>query len=196
MWVVVGLGNPGARYGRTRHNVGFRVLDRLGERFGVEIVREAHQALVGEGRRAGERVLLVKPQTFMNASGDAIGRLQRYYRLKPGRLVAVYDDVDLPVGRLRVRVGGGAGGHRGVESLIDALGSRDFVRVRVGVGRPPAGCETVHHVLAELPAAEAGALAEAEAGAADAVELVLVHGPARAMNHINQREAPHGGPPL
>jgi PTH1 family peptidyl-tRNA hydrolase len=196
VWVVVGLGNPGARYGGTRHNVGFRVLDRLGERFGVPIVREAHHALMGEARRDGERVLLVKPQTFMNASGEAVGRLQRYYRLGAGQLIAVYDDVDLPVGRLRVRVGGGAGGHRGIESLIDALGDREFVRVRVGVGRPPAGCETVHHVLGELPPAEAGALAEAEARAADAVELVLVRGPAQAMNQFNHREATHGGPPL
>jgi PTH1 family peptidyl-tRNA hydrolase len=151
---------------------------------------------MGEARRDGERVLLVKPQTFMNASGEAVSRLQRYYRLGAGQLIAIYDDVDLPAGRLRIRVGGGAGGHRGVESLIDALGDRDFVRVRVGVGRPPAGCETVRHVLGELLPGEAGVLAETEARAADAVELVLARGPAQAMNHFNHREATHGGPPL
>ena len=196
MWVVVGLGNPGTRYRHTRHNVGFRVLDRLAARWGVAVTRPAHHALVGEARRAGERVLLVKPQTYMNESGTAASSLQRFYRFTPAHVVAVHDDVDLAFGRLRVRSGGGPGGHRGVESLIGALGDRAFVRVRVGVGRPPAGWDTADHVLAVPGPEEAPALAEAEERAADAVELLLAEGPTRAMNRINQKEAAHGGSPL
>ena len=196
MWVVVGLGNPGRRHAQTRHNVGFRVVDRLGARWGVGVAREAHRALVGEARRDGERVLLVKPQTYMNDSGGAVGSLRRFYRFGPDHLLAVHDDVDLPVGRLRVRGGGGAGGHRGVQSLIDAVGEPAFVRVRVGVGRPPAGRDTAEYVLAPPADEERDVLGRAEERAAEAVELLLAKGPACAMNRINQKETPHGGSSL
>jgi PTH1 family peptidyl-tRNA hydrolase len=196
VWVVVGLGNPGRRYTRTRHNVGFRVLYRLAIRWGAEARREAHQAFIGEARRAGERVLLVKPQTYMNASGAALASLRRFYRFDLSRLVVVHDDVDLEVGRVRIRQGGGAGGNRGVESLIAALGDAGFLRVKVGVGRPAGGPVSPDYVLAAPGAEEGAALAAAEERAADAVELVLADGPAQAMNRVNQREAPHGGPPL
>ncbi|HZP43027.1 MAG TPA: aminoacyl-tRNA hydrolase [Candidatus Binatia bacterium] len=196
MWVLVGLGNPGARYRRTRHNVGFRVLDTVAARFGVEIAREAHQALLAETRRDGERVLLVKPQTFMNLSGNAVGSLARYYRFPLDRLLVVHDDVDLPVGRLKLRAGGGTGGHRGIESLTAALGDPGFLRLKVGVGRPPAGRTAVEWVLAPATGEEAERLGAAEERAAGALELVLAEGPAHAMNRINQREAVHGGSPL
>jgi len=196
VWVVVGLGNPGRRYQEARHNVGFRVLDRLAARWDVAVGREAHRALLGEARRAGERVLLVKPQTFMNASGEAVASLRRFYRFPLARLVVVHDDVDLPAGRVRIRTAGRAGGNRGVESLIETLGDGEFVRVKVGVGRPPAGPVPADWVLNRPAPAEAPLVAEGEERAADAVELVLADGPARAMNRFNQREAPHGGSPL
>jgi len=196
VWIVLGLGNPGARYRQTRHNVGFRVVDRLAAHWGVTVSRAAHRALVGEARPDGERVLLVKPQTFMNASGETAASVHRFYRVAPSRMVAIHDDVDLAVGRIRVRADGGPGGHRGIESLIAALDDRGFTRVKVGVGRPPAGWDTADHVLGVPPPAEAGTLADAEERAAEAVALLLVEGPARAMNRINQKEAPHGGPPL
>ena len=196
MWVVVGLVNPGRRYRSTRHNVGFRVVDRLATRWGVSVARAAHRAVVGDARRDGERVLLVKPQTFMNESGDAVVRLQRFYRFDPSHVVVIHDDVDLDVGRIRMRSGGGAGGNRGIESVIAALQDPGFLRVKVGVGRPPAGPVPADWVLSVPPAAEAAALEDAEERAAAAVELLLTDGPARAMNRINQREAPHGGPPL
>ena len=196
MWVVVGLGNPGARYARTRHNVGFRVVDRLADRWRVRVERAAHRAVLGEARRDGERVLLVKPQTYMSAAGDSAASLQRFYRFDNARLVAVHDDVDLAVGRVRVRTGGGPGGHRGIESLIAALDGGDFTRVKVGVGRPPAGWDTADYVLGVPRGDETAPLAGAEERAADAVELLLAEGPARAMNRINQKEAPHGGSPL
>jgi PTH1 family peptidyl-tRNA hydrolase len=195
VWVVVGLGNPGRRYVRTRHNVGFRVVDRLAARWHVAVTREAHRAVLGEERRDEERILLVKPQTFMNASGESLRSLRRFHRFAPGEVLAVHDDIDLPAGRLRVRMGGGAGGHRGIESLIDVLGEREFVRVRVGVGRPPQGWEVEDWVLG-TPGDDVATLDDAEERAADAVELVVAEGPARAMNRINQREASHGGSPL
>ena len=196
MWVVVGLGNPGRRYRATRHNVGFRVVDRLAARWDVAVEREAHRALVGEARRAGERVLLVKPQTWMNESGEALASLARFYRVDPARVIAVHDDVDLEPGRVRIRRGGRAGGNRGVESLMAALGAPGFLRVKIGVGRPPAGPVPPSWVLSVPPAEELAALAAAEERAADAVELLVTDGPERAMNRINQKEVPHGGPPL
>jgi PTH1 family peptidyl-tRNA hydrolase len=196
VWVVVGLGNPGRRYRSTRHNVGFRVVDRLAERWGVAVSREAHRALVGDARRDGERVLLVKPQTFMNESGGSVASLQRFYRFDPTHVVVVHDDVDLEIGRLRMRSGGGAGGNRGVDSVMAALADPGFLRIRVGVGRPPVGPVPSDWVLSAPRPEEAAALENAEERAAGAVELLLTDGPARAMNRINQKETPHGGPPL
>jgi len=196
VWVVVGLGNPGRRYARSRHNAGFRVVDRLAARWGVGVEREAHRAFVGEARRDGERVLLVKPQTYYNASGEAVGSLARFYRFDAGHVIAVHDDADLALGRVRIKTGGGgAGGNHGVESLIAILGP-DFVRVKVGLGRPPAGWDTADYVLGPPSREEAESLAAAEERSAEAVELVLTVGPEQAMNRINQKEAAHGGPPL
>jgi PTH1 family peptidyl-tRNA hydrolase len=196
VWAIVGLGNPGPRYHRTPHNVGFRVVDRLAARWGVELAREAHGAILGEARPDASRVLLVKPLTFMNRSGKAVASLRRYYPLEPARIVAVQDDLDGPVGRVRIRVGGGAGGHRGITSLIDVLGEPGFPRVKVGIGRPPAGVDAAAFVLAPMDAGFAATLAAAETRAAEAVELLVAEGPERAMNRINQREALHGGSPL
>lgn len=195
MWVVVGLGNPGRRHSRTRHNVGFRVVDRLADRWAVRVEREAHDGLVGETRRAAERVILVKPQTLMNGSGRALASIQRFFRPPTDHVIVVHDDVDLPPGRLRLRVGGGAGGHRGIESCVAAVGP-EFVRLKVGVGRPPAGSDTADWVLAAPAPEEAATLRAAEERCADAVELVLSEGFARAMNRINQRENVDGGSPL
>ena len=196
MWVVVGLGNPGRKYQATRHNVGFRVVDRLAARWQTTVSREVHRALVGETHRHGERVLLVKPQTYMNSSGEAVASVARFYRVEPGHLVVVHDDVDLPVGRLRIRTGGKAGGNRGLESVISLLGDDRFVRVRVGIGRPAAGPVETSHVLGVPAPAEVAPLAEAEERATDAVEVLLTDGPARAMNRFNQKETSDGGSPL
>jgi PTH1 family peptidyl-tRNA hydrolase len=176
--------------------VGFRVVDRLAVRWNVGVAREVHHALLGEVRRGKERVLLVKPQTYMNESGLAVASVQRFYRVDAAHLVVIHDDVDLEVGRVRIRGGGRAGGNRGVESLMAAVGNPGFLRVKVGVGRPPAGPVPPNYVLGEPPPSEAARLEEAEERAADAVEMLLAEGPDRAMNRINQREAPDGGPPL
>ena len=196
MWLVVGLGNPGRRYRATRHNAGFRVVDTLASRWGTTVEREAHRSLVGEARRDGERVLLVKPQTYMNESGAAVASVQRFYRIACDRVIAVHDDVDLDLGRVRIRRGGRAGGNRGIASMIEALGDPAFLRVKVGVGRPLVGPVPRDYVLGVPPADEAVRLADAELRAAEGVEILLAEGPERAMNRINQREAAHGGPPL
>jgi peptidyl-tRNA hydrolase, PTH1 family len=196
VWVVVGLGNPGRRYETTRHNMGFRVVDRLAGCWRLRVEREAHRALVGEARRNGERVLLVKPQTHMNASGAAVASLRRFYRFGIERLMVVHDDVDLEPGRVRIRRGGGSGGNRGVESVIAALEDAEFLRVKIGVGRPPGGWDTADYVLAVPEREEATVLAAACARAAEAVDMVIADGAAQAMNRINQRERDHGGPPL
>jgi PTH1 family peptidyl-tRNA hydrolase len=180
----------------TRHNVGFRVVDLLAGRWGASVTHEAHGALLGDVRRGGERVLLVKPQGFMNNSGEPVARVRRFYRVPLEHVVAVHDDVDLDVGRVRVRQGGRAGGNRGIASMIEVLGDPEFVRVKVGVGRPGGGPVHADYVLGVPPAEEATLLTAAEARAADAVELLVTDGPQRAMNRINQREAVHGGSPL
>ena len=146
--LIVGLGNPGRDYALHRHNVGFRVLDALARDQGLTFVRnKMARARVAEGRIAGRAVILAKPQTFMNLSGKAVARLSRLYEIPPQRLLVVYDDLDLPLGRLRLRPEGGSGGHKGMRSIIDLLGSQSFPRLRVGIGRPPGGMEAADYVL-------------------------------------------------
>ena len=195
--MVVGLGNPGVRFEGTRHNAGFAVVDRLADRWGIAVDRTVDRALIGDGRRGDETVLLAKPQTFMNDSGDAVARLCRSRGVGLADLILIHDDVDVSPGRVKLRLGGGDGGNHGVESIIEALGSPEFLRVKVGVGRPPAGVETADHVLGEVVDADERRLLDAACDtAADAVDLVLEQGAVRAMNRINQREAVHGGSPL
>jgi PTH1 family peptidyl-tRNA hydrolase len=161
------------------------VVDRIAERFRVALDRVAHNAQVGEIDIAGERVLLMKPQTYMNLSGEAAASAARYYRVGVEQFVAVYDDMDLPVGRIRVRRDGGAAGHRGVTSLIEHLSDRQFSRVRLGVGRPAAGQEPVEFVLSSFSEAEWPVVEASIALAAEAVEVLISEGPERAMNRYN-----------
>ena len=183
MWMVVGLGNPGPTYAKTRHNVGFMVIDRLAERWHVSF--EASPSVrAGSAHVGGQRVTLVQPQTFMNRSGAALASLDP---APTDTLVAVYDDLDLPVGRLRVRAGGGSGGHRGVLSLTEHFGP-DFFRIRIGIGRP-VDQAVADYVLAPPSAAEHAALAPTLERAADAVECLLAEGPTAAMNRFNGQAA-------
>ena len=185
MRVVIGLGNPGRQHVYDRHNVGFLVLDEMARRLGVAIRRATHHARVAEVSFAGDRVLLVKPQTYMNTSGQAAASIARYYRLASEMFVAVYDDMDLPVGRIRIRPGGGAGGHRGLQSLIAHLGDGSFSRVRIGIGRPPVGSDAATHVLTAFRAAERDAAEAAVTRAAEAVETLIAEGANHAMNRFN-----------
>lgn len=187
MKLVVGLGNPGGRYRDTRHNVGFKVVECLAARWGVTLAGRRHEAEIGLGMLGRERVALAKPLTFMNLTGDAVGRLRRAYRISANDIIAVYDDLDLPLGRVRIRTEGSAGGHNGVRSLIEVLG-REFPRVRVGIGRPPAGVDPVEYVLDPFTPGERGAIEIAVEQAADGVETLIREGPVRAMNAFNRRE--------
>ena len=184
---VVGLGNPGEEYRATRHNVGFEVADELAARWKTDIRRTEFRALTAEAKPGRSMVLLMKPQTFMNASGRSAAEALSFHGLAPVDLLAIYDDLDLPLGRTRVRPDGGAGGHRGVASLIEELGTTTFTRVRVGIGRPAEGRAVIDHVLTpflpeEMDAARAGVVR-----AADAVESILESGIERAMETFNAR---------
>ncbi len=185
MKLVVGLGNPGARYRRTRHNVGFRIVDRLAERWNVVLDPSRGAAEVADARYASTRVVLAKPSTFMNASGEAVAKLRYAYGVEPADVVAVHDDLDLPLGRVRVRGGGGAGGHRGVLSLIAELGA-EFARVRIGIGRPLDDGDPVAFVLAEFTPDETPRVEEIVDRAADAVESLIRDGLERTMGTFNR----------
>lgn len=184
MHLLVGLGNPGARYARTRHNVGFRVAERAAVRAGVPIERKLYGALVGEGTLAGKKVMFALPQQFMNVSGQAVASIVGFYKIPAAEVVVAHDDMDLPFGRLRVRSGGGHGGHNGIRDLIRVLGP-DFVRVKVGVGRPPAGWDPADYVLAPWTSEEASRLDDLVDQAAAAMESVVRDGVVKTMNLFN-----------
>jgi len=184
---VVGLGNPGGEYERTRHNVGFQVLDRLAAKNRIDIRRLEFEALTARAELGRSMVLLMEPQTFMNASGRSAAAALAELGLTPERLLVVYDDLDLPVGRLRIRTDGGAGGHRGVASLIQELGSTSFARLRVGIGRPAEGSTVLEHVLSPFAPSEQAEVDLAVDRAAEAVQHVLEHSVPRAMEAFNGR---------
>jgi PTH1 family peptidyl-tRNA hydrolase len=184
MRLVVGLGNPGRRYRGTRHNVGFEVVERLARRWGTRFRAEG-LAEVAEASFAGTPVLLAKPLTYMNRSGAAVREIVSRWRLSPSDVVVVYDDMDLPLGTLRVRARGSAGGHHGMASVLEALGTSEVARVRVGIGRPER--DAVDHVLSRFEADEQPKAEEAVERAADAVETLLLEGTAAAMDRFNRR---------
>ncbi|MCK9794817.1 aminoacyl-tRNA hydrolase [Isoptericola sp. 4D.3] len=183
-WLVIGLGNPGPKYAGNRHNVGQMVLDLLAERTGARFSRHARaQAVVAEtrlgvlpGGRPGPRVVLAKPTTYMNTSGGPVAGLVKYYGVDPAQLVVVHDEVDIPFDTIKLKTGGGEGGHNGLRDISKALGTKDYVRVRVGVGRPPGRTDTADHVLKDFSATERKDLPILVDDAADAVEMVLVEG--------------------
>jgi peptidyl-tRNA hydrolase, PTH1 family len=181
---VVGLGNPGIRYQYSRHNVGFRCLDELSRRHDIPLKRRAFQSYVGSGMIGGVPVLLSQPQTYMNLSGEAVHSMLRYYSLTPADLIVVYDDMDLPLGRIRLRERGSSGGHNGMNSIIQHLATQEFPRLRIGIGRP-ADAEARSHVLSRFSKDEERLAVKAIAVAADAVEVTLKQGVAAAMNTYN-----------
>jgi PTH1 family peptidyl-tRNA hydrolase len=183
--VIVGLGNPGSPYERTRHNAGFLLVGELAAAHAIKIRQERHGACVGDGNIGAHRCLLALPQTYMNRSGDSVRRLLSFTGLEPGALVVVHDDMDLPLGRLRLRRGGGAGGHRGIASLLEHLGSPDFTRLKIGVGRPPQGVPAEGYVLQEFAASERDTLRETLARGVATLEILLARGLDAAMNACN-----------
>ncbi len=187
MKLIVGLGNPDRRYRRTRHNVGWDVIDRMARRWGVTVDDEDGWARVGTAKVGRHRILLAKPQTYVNRSGIAVADLLRRHRVKIEDLLVIADDLDLPLGRLRLRAGGSHGGHNGLRSVIEALGRDDFPRLRAGIGRPPSGVDPAEFVLTPFREDEDDAMHTALTRAADAVETVLREGLQAAMNRFNTR---------
>lgn len=182
--LIAGLGNPGARYARSRHNVGFIIVDRLARSHDLQFSRKRFNAEIAEGQVGGRRVILAKPQTFMNASGDAVGKLYAFYKIAPSDLLVVYDDLDLPLGKLRLRADGSSGGHHGMESIIARIGTSEFPRLRVGIGRPNPDAD-IDHVLGSFEPEERAVMEETWTRAVDAIDVWLTAGIARAMNEFN-----------
>lgn len=185
MKLIVGLGNPGLKYDRTRHNVGFWVIDKLAQRNRIALGEAICLATVGRVQSHDEPFVLAKPQTFMNRSGQSVTALQQEFRAGLTDLLVVYDDLDLPLGRLRVRARGSAGGHRGIQSILEAVGSSEFGRVRIGIGRPPLGLDVVSYVLEPLNEEAWQSFQAIVDRAADAVERFIASGVERAMQDFN-----------
>lgn len=194
--LVVGLGNPGKKYAETRHNAGFLVIDAVAKSEGLEDFREKFSGLFAKGRAFGRDVVLLKPQTFMNLSGDSVQPAMVFHKLGPADVVVVHDELDLPFGEVRVKVGGGHAGHNGLRSILARVGSPDFVRVRVGIGRPPAGFhgDVADYVLQGFDATERARLPALIDDAVRALERVVRDGAAAAMGTVNAKSPPRNGP--
>ena len=185
MYVIVGLGNPGKQYDKTRHNVGFDVIDMLAKEYDISVTKIKHKALIGEGRIGTEKVLLVKPQTYMNLSGESVRDIYNYYKVDLENIVVIYDDIDLDVGKLRIRKKGSAGTHNGMRSIVKCLGSTEFPRVRVGVSKPMPGQNLADFVLSRFRKEEADDLAMGLEKACNAVDCIIRENLDLAMNKYN-----------
>ncbi len=184
-FLIVGLGNPGKEYRNNRHNVGFMVVDHLAERHGISLGKVQNRAIIGNGRIAGRAVILAKPQTYMNRSGDAVGPLARYYKIPPNNVLVIYDELDLPFGTIRLRAKGGAGGHNGMKSVIQHLGEQ-FPRLRLGIGRPPGRMPPAAYVLQDFGRDEVEWLPQILDEAVAAIETWLADGIELAMSRHNK----------
>jgi PTH1 family peptidyl-tRNA hydrolase len=183
--LVVGLGNPGEEYDKTRHNVGAEVVEILARRHGGKLRKQKERSLTDDVNVGGKRMALAIPLTYMNLSGEAVAPLVRRYGVEPGQLVVVQDEMDFELGRLQVKDGGGLAGHNGLKSIVAHLHTQDFVRVRIGIGKPPGSRQGADHVLRRFSKAERQEIDVVLEEAADAVELILAEGVVAAMNHVN-----------
>ncbi len=189
MFIIAGLGNPGREYANTRHNAGFMVIDAIAEKAGISVSEKKHKAIIGKGVFAGEKVVLVKPQTYMNLSGESIREVTDYYKVDAeSELIVISDDIDLDVGQLRIRPKGSAGGHNGLKNIIQHLGTENFIRVRVGVGAKQSGGDLVSHVLGSIDKDDMENYADALANAVDAIEVIMNEGTEPAMNKFNTKK--------
>lgn len=188
MYIIAGLGNPSRKYEGTRHNVGFDVIDRISEKYNIPVDTKKHLALTGKGIIEGHKVVLIKPQTFMNLSGESIRSAVDFYKADPScELIVIYDDVNLAPGQLRIREKGSAGGHNGIKNIIAHLGTQEFPRVRVGVGEKPAGYDLADYVLGHFGKAEQELMDEGYGRAADAVRMILDGDISGAMSTYNRK---------
>jgi len=186
MLLIIGLGNPGRKYAKTRHNLGFMVVDEVARRHAIAADKEKFQGLFGQGFLAGRRVGLLKPQTYMNRSGQSVVAASGFYQVSSSNVLIVLDDLDLPLGRIRIRAGGSAGGHNGLIDILNRLGTDEVPRLRVGIGSPPEGIDPVEYVLATFLREELAQVEQAINLAADAIEVLAAEGHLRAMDRYNR----------
>lgn len=186
MYVIVGLGNPGREYENTRHNIGFRVVDAIADRYNIGVSEKKHRALIGKGVIDGQKVVLVKPQTYMNLSGESVRSVIDYYKVEEtDELIVVYDDISLDVGKLRIRKKGSAGGHNGIKSIIAHLGHDTFQRIKMGVGDKPKGYDLADYVLGHFSAEDNRMMKESIERAVEAAKVMMQDGADKAMNLYN-----------
>lgn len=187
MYIIAGLGNPGSKYENTRHNMGFKAIDAMASEFGIDVNRAKFKGLIGEGRIGSEKVILLKPQTYMNLSGQSVREIMNFYKIPEENLIVIYDDFDLPIGSIRVRKSGGPGTHNGMKSVVQELGSRKFPRVRVGIGSSDGS--TIQFVIGKVGKDEQQILNEAAEAAASAATDIIRIGIENAMNTHNTRKS-------
>ncbi len=189
MILIAGLGNPDKKYARTRHNIGFEAIEFLKDQIGAGVEKNKFHSMIMQGKIGGEPCILCRPLTYMNQSGIAIREIADFYKIAPEDIIVIYDDVALPIGALRVRANGSAGGHNGMKSIIAHLGTQDFPRIRIGVGEKPAQWDLADYVLGQFTDEELPAMREACDKAGKAVQLIVKQGVATAMNRYNQKPA-------
>ena len=185
MYIIAGLGNPTREYEKTRHNVGFDTIDVLADKLNTSVDEKKFKGLYGRGIIAGEKVILLKPQTFMNLSGESVREAADFYKVDPEHIIVIYDDISLDVGQLRIRKKGSAGGHNGIKNIIAHLGTQEFPRVRIGVGEKPARMDLADYVLGGFSKEDEALVKEACEHAAEAAAEILTDGPDKAMNDFN-----------
>lgn len=190
MYIIAGLGNPSKEYKNTRHNIGFDVIDCIADKNGIDVATIKHKALIGKGMIGSEKVILVKPQTYMNLSGESLIDVCQYYKIDiEEELIVIYDDIALDVGAIRVRKEGSAGGHNGMKSIIQHLGTDKFMRIRMGVGEKPKGYDLADYVLGHFTQAERELMDAGAVDALNAVELIMSEGISKAMNRYNRKKS-------
>lgn len=189
MYIIAGLGNPSKEYEGTRHNAGFQVIDQIAEKYNISVDTKKHQALIGKGMIAGQKVILAKPQTFMNLSGESIRSLMDYYKIdEENELIIIYDDISLEPGQIRIRAKGSAGGHNGIKNIIQHLGGQVFPRIKVGVGEKPPKMDLADYVLGHFSKEEKEQMTEGYEHAIHALELMLMGETSEAMNEYNRKK--------
>ena len=187
MYIIAGLGNPTREYEKTRHNVGFEAIDILADKAGTTVTEKKHKALYGKGYIGGQKVILAKPQTYMNLSGESIREIADFYKIEPENIIILCDDINLSEGQLRIRLKGSAGGHNGLKNIISHLGTQEFPRIRIGVGEKPRGMDLADYVLGRFPKEQQAVMEEAYRDAAEAACMMIEDGADAAMNHYNRK---------
>ena len=188
MFLIVGLGNPEADYAKTRHNMGFNVVNKIAEKYDISVSKSKFKGLYGQGIIEGQKVILLKPQTYMNLSGESVQEIMNFYKITPEELIVVYDDIDTEPGLIRIRKTGSAGSHKGMISVIESIGTENFTRIRVGIGRPEYTSDMIYYVIGAIPEDEVETLDKGTTLASDSIIEIMKNGVDSAMNKYNKKK--------